>query len=215
VAIPTSTVSGRIALPDDTVRTGSHVTFTLSGVDADGDVVTPVAINAPMDGTGNISVELWPNSRGLQRTKYRAIAHVRGGVGKPWRDIDLGNIVVPEADANIADLIGIRIPAEATNSYSAFQGETINLALRFLNENNAPRSLEGITITSWIILGAGPAVDMVYTLIDEAEGTFELALSDTVTASLPPGGYDWWVKLDSGDRVAIKTGQIKIIGVTA
>jgi len=215
MTITTSTITGRVPLADNTIRAGSYVTFQLTGIDTDGETIVDEPIIAALDGTGNISVELWPNSRGQQRTKYRLRAYLKSTDGRTFRMVDCGLIEVPTADADIADLIGIRLPSRPVSAIEVQQGESINYALQYLDDNNLPKALTGITTTSWIVLGAGPVVPMTVTVIDDAAGTLEITLSAATTSGLTPGRYMWYVKMVLGARVVIRSGEIIINGVVA
>lgn len=213
MALTTSTITGRLPLPDNTVAAGSYVEFTLSGADSDGTEVPLAApVTADLDGTGNISIELWPNSLGEQRTRYRTVAYVPGP-SNTWRAIELGMIVVPEADAIIADLLPIRLPINASSSYTLTQGETLDLALQMIDEyTGRPETLTGLTAASFIKRGSAAAITLTATVVGDI---VQVTKSQSQTATIPVGEYYWQVSVTDGVKTVIWTGTMNIDGAPA
>ena len=207
--VTTSTITGRVPLPDNSVAAGAYVEFVLTGADAANETVLAAPVIAEMDGTSNISVELWPNSFGDQMTRYRTTAYVPGPSGA-WLAVPLGYIVVPEDDADIADLIPIRIPANASNRVTFAQGATIRLALRAINDyTGLYQPLSGLTASAAMQRGSDAAVPMAATI---AADVVEVVLAAATTAALPAGLYVWAVNLTDGVSVSTWTGEIALTG---
>lgn len=210
MAITTSTITGRLPLPDNTVAAGSYVEFTLTGVDVEGEVVLASPVTANLSGTATISVELWPNSLGQQRTRYRTIAYILGPSGQ-FRDVDFGYIVVPAADADISDLIPIRLPTNASDVLTINQGETLSVALQMVDEYKGTYDpLTSVTATSWMQRGEDAPVSLTATVTGDV---IEVTKTAAAVALLPPGDYDWAIRLTDGVTVSIWTGIVRINGV--
>ncbi len=98
------TVTGPVLRSDGTAVAHAIVTFRLSHRDRDGDVtILPAPVTVETDADGNISVDLWPNARGLAGTIYTATIAVPGAGSRtiypPIR------FVVPDAaTASFADI---------------------------------------------------------------------------------------------------------------
>lgn len=210
MALITSTITGRLPLPDNTVAEGGYVQFTLTGVDADGnDVALSEPVIAAMTATGNISVELWPNVLGEQRTQYAVSAFVPGPSGA-WREIEFGRIVVQNEDASIADLLPIRLPANFSSDVQIHQGETIDMTMQVVDDY-ARRivPLDGLTAASFIKRAGAAQVDLTATIVDDV---VQISHSAANTASLPLGQYYWQVSLAEAAKTVIWSGTITIKG---
>ncbi|WP_428516265.1 hypothetical protein [Roseovarius sp.] len=115
MATNTCTVSGQIVLPDDTDVTGGRLVFRLSSYDVDGgETVSEATVVTTIGGDGSVSVDLWPNHRGV-KASYYTVSLVRetsaGDVA-----FDLGRIQVPdESSADISDLLGAPLVSETVN----------------------------------------------------------------------------------------------------
>ena len=98
------TVTGRVSRADGTPVANASVTFRLSHRDRDGDVtILPAPVAVETDADGNISVDLWPNARGLAGTIYTATIAVPAAASRTiYPPIKL---VVPDAaTASFADI---------------------------------------------------------------------------------------------------------------
>lgn len=98
------TVAGPVLRADGTPIANASVTFRLSHRDRDGDVTILAApVTVATDEGGNLTVDLWPNARGLAGTIYTASIAVPGAASRtiypPIR------LVVPDEDtASFADI---------------------------------------------------------------------------------------------------------------
>jgi len=80
-AIDKCTVTGRILAPDGSPARAT-VMFALTGRDHDGDdVVLPEPVTVATDGGGNLTVDLWPNARGLAGTAYIVAVYLGSSSG--------------------------------------------------------------------------------------------------------------------------------------
>jgi hypothetical protein len=73
MTLKTVTVSIAAGQSNGTIPTTSRITFTLTGADIDvasGEIVVPDTTTVTLDGSGNGSVQKWPNARGNQGTQY-------------------------------------------------------------------------------------------------------------------------------------------------
>lgn len=93
MALTKTLVSGTITLPDDSVIGGSAVQFTLTSWDTDTQVVAPQPVQATLGATGDFTVALWPNDRGLRGTQY--VVHLLTSSGGLPVVQSLGTLVVP------------------------------------------------------------------------------------------------------------------------
>lgn len=98
------TVTGRVSRADGTPVANASVTFRLSHRDRDGDVtILPAPVTVETDSDGNISVDLWPNARGLAGTIYTASIAVPGTASRTiYPPIKL--VVPDEETASFADI---------------------------------------------------------------------------------------------------------------
>lgn len=111
MTINTNKVTGYVVFPDDTIRAGSRVVFTMTGFDTDADdsaAVVPFPIKAEIASDGLIDVDLWPNPEGVRYTLYKVSAEVYNGVSPIT--VDLGAIEVPVSGGPF-DLSGL-LPVE-------------------------------------------------------------------------------------------------------
>lgn len=73
MALTTSTITGRVPLPDDANPTAAEIVFTLSGYDTEGSQVIPGGAKARFvldDGDMPAGAKLWRNTEGLRGTVY-------------------------------------------------------------------------------------------------------------------------------------------------
>lgn len=117
MTVNTTTITGFIVLPDDTVREKSSVIFTMTGFDTDADdnaTVVPIPREAPIAVDGSIDIDLWPNPEGVRATFYRVTFSIYNG-NKPYL-VDGGLIEVPVAGGpyDLNDLLPIAPPEGAT-----------------------------------------------------------------------------------------------------
>lgn len=96
MTVNTTNVTGFIVLPNDTVRAGSKVIFTMTGFDTDAvdnATVMPIPVEADIAADGSIDVDLWPNPDGVRSRQYKVTFSIYNG-NRPIL-IDGGVIYVP------------------------------------------------------------------------------------------------------------------------
>lgn len=101
MSLPTITITGRVALPDNSA-VGATLVFLLSGPDADSetDVVAPREVEVELDSEGAFTGSLWPTARGTKARTYQARLHLPAGpVTKVARTEGLGSFSLNEAAA--------------------------------------------------------------------------------------------------------------------
>lgn len=118
MALVTTRLRGRIALPNDISVVNAKVTFTLSQFDTDAiedATIPPASVDAQVI-SGNIDVYLWPNSRGVRGTVYNVVLLVATASGAE-RGYSLGSIIVPASGpVDLNDLLPLTPPAGVTAS---------------------------------------------------------------------------------------------------
>lgn len=203
-----TTITGAVRLPDGTTPDSGRVIFTRrkplynETIIPDGSRVEAIITG------GNITISLNGGAPAGEPpvVVYGVEVEVwREGLPKPTVS-RLPDIVIPTGDASgdLQDFAAVQIPRGATNTHVVDQGETLDVALRYLDENLRPVSIADVTITSWIAQG-GVRTPLTVTKIDAAEGTFEITLTASQTLPLS-GRYDWAVRMAAGGRVKITTG---------
>lgn len=73
MALTTSTITGRVPLPDDANPAAAEIVFTLSGYDTEGSQVIPGGAKARfvlVNGDMPAGAKLWRNTEGLRGTVY-------------------------------------------------------------------------------------------------------------------------------------------------
>jgi hypothetical protein len=111
MALTTCTVTGRVALPDDTAPGTGFVVFLLNVADIDGDTLLPRAVKAPLGANGEVSVDLWPNARGSAGSAYTVQVELYAAAEspRPFVTVPLGSIQVPEdTTADLAALLNLQ-----------------------------------------------------------------------------------------------------------
>jgi len=122
VTLTTSTITGRVPLPNDATPTSAEVVFTLSAWDAEGgDVIPPASIRAPLTATADLpdGFELWRNTEGLRGSHYIVTAYWKEAqrAGTVDRQVSLGVMQVgDDAEYALADLLAAGVDP-ATPSY--------------------------------------------------------------------------------------------------
>ena len=117
MAVNTTKITGFVNLPTGVDAARSKVIFKLSGFDTDNDdraVVLPADVKVVTGLTGEIDVDLWPNSEGLRGTMYAVRFEVFNG-NRPTQ-FDAGKIIVPDTGGpyDLNDLLPISPPSGAS-----------------------------------------------------------------------------------------------------
>lgn len=125
MALTTSIITGRLAMPDDAAPKASELIFSLSGLDTEGaDILPPAAlVRRVMLENGEIPAgfSLWRNTEGYRGTHYavtaRWISQERSRRGRYDFELPLGNIQVgDEPEYTLAELLNSGVDP-ATPSY--------------------------------------------------------------------------------------------------
>jgi hypothetical protein len=228
--ITTTTVTGRVSLPDNVTATGGAVEFLLNAYDteAGADVtVAPDVISAPWDASGDISVTLWPNSEGTRSTRYRVTIVLPNNAGA--KRIDCGYITVPDAGpVDLNDLLGASVvvtpdnliytPAEfgdtagdSTNAINAMFTYCVPRKIKMLvaGDHNCSGTISpgGAYHCEWVqarlfYTGSTPATDLT-------------EVQYNPDGSTEPEGSGKYVFFDTaGCEKAVNIGSVEIIGAT-
>lgn len=208
-------VVGPVVMPDGEVPAHGRITFErlATGVDG-GSIITRGPVEAVLDGSGNFEVELQSEAAG---TPYRVTVSYWSAARNRLVTEVLAN-AVPSGQAGPVThdaIAAVSIPAQAGDTVTIRQGDSLNLALQHLDGNDRPLATTGLTFTSWIERAGDAAVPLTVTVINAGAGTLEFTLSAGVIAALPTGTYAWVVRMTNGVRVRNMTGRINILGVTA
>lgn len=113
MALTTSTITGRVPLPDDASPKAAEVIFSLSGYDTEGNQVIPGGARARFvleaDGSLPLGAKLWRNTEGLRGTSYRVTvrwSEPDRHSGAMARENDLGWVQVgDETSYTLPDLL--------------------------------------------------------------------------------------------------------------
>lgn len=124
----TAVVTGYMPEPNGVVFDGETVvTFTLdrSDVDATDDALIPTTpVKAILDGSGLLSVNLWPNARGAKGSAYEVRAYVTDTeVDTKYREIYFGKAQIPSAGGDIADFLSVGTIVDSVIVSTLTQGE--------------------------------------------------------------------------------------------
>ena len=114
MALPKTTVTGRVPLPTDLVLPYGQIWFTLRRLDVDKvskSVLMPVTVTAAVAKDGTFSIELWPNARGDRGTVYDVSAHLKVGTNRAELVVPMGPIIVPPTGpVDVSALLQISAP---------------------------------------------------------------------------------------------------------
>ncbi len=115
--VNTTTITGFIVLPNDTIRERSSVIFTMTGFDTDADdnaTVVSVPVEAQIGSDGAISIDLWPNPEGVRTTFYRVTFSIYNGIKPILVDGGLIEVPITGGPYDLNDLLPIAPPSGAT-----------------------------------------------------------------------------------------------------
>ncbi len=123
MALTTVNVSGRLPLPDDTNPASCIVEFLLSAIDTDAiddAAVIPAVITTLTDGTGSISINLWPNDRGIRNTWYSVTAKLADAGGT--KSFSLGLLQLQDGvNVRLEDVLSVSVADAPDVDFSAAQ----------------------------------------------------------------------------------------------
>lgn len=99
MTLKTVPVTGILYNPDGSVAAGAAVVAQLTTVDTDGGVIVPGTVSTTTDAGGVFTLNLWPNSRGVNGSQYL----LRGQMPGALPGVLLMNlkITVPDSDPSI------------------------------------------------------------------------------------------------------------------
>jgi len=117
MSLNTSNITGRIALPDDTNPANAVVRFTHTGFDTEASSDTTVLtrpVEAAIDASGDIAIDLWRNANGERTTRYAVDVVIRNP-DSVADIVPLSEITIPlTGDFDLNDLLPISPPSGAT-----------------------------------------------------------------------------------------------------
>lgn len=132
MSITTTTVEVTAVLPDDAHPEAATITFALSDVDLEGEVIIPAIVTADLSALGAASVSLWPNALGVNDTYYTVtVTYYRAAPFTAETAVRqrIGRIFVPEAGpADLGDLL-----ADFTNAFNQDWGSVADSATTSLD----------------------------------------------------------------------------------
>jgi concanavalin A-like lectin/glucanase superfamily protein len=111
MAVTTVNVSGRVPLPNDTNPANCIVRFTLSQHDTDaldGTTLLPHPMDVQADAGGEVSINLWPNDRGIRNTWYAVSAKVTESTGNKVYPLGLINVTGTTA-LDLEDILSVSV----------------------------------------------------------------------------------------------------------
>lgn len=123
MALTTSTITGRVPLPDDANPAAAEIVFTLSGYDTEGDQVIPGGAKARfvlVNGDMPAGAKLWRNTEGLRGTVYAVAVSWSEAARRETirRTASLGVVQVgDDASYTIAELLDATPVPVPENSY--------------------------------------------------------------------------------------------------
>ena len=189
MTISTATISGTLVLPDDTaLATIDRIEFTLTGFETEDATIVHEPVSADVDGSGDFSIDLWPNELGGRSTQYEVHVVVSMNSGQYERRISLGNISVPAATTyDLDDLLGVvasQLPA--TNAGAA---ASALLAKQWANEDEDTVVADGEYSAKHYAAKAGASATAAAGSATTASGAATTATGAASTAKfLRPGG---------------------------
>lgn len=130
MTLKTVPVTGILYNPNGSVSVGTSVVATLTVMDTDGGVVVPTQVPATTDSTGSFTLNLWPNSRGVNGSQYRVRANVPGAL--PGVLLLNVLITVPDSDpatpvpiSTITNRVGPAVLSDAVAAMLAAQAYAV------------------------------------------------------------------------------------------
>lgn len=99
MSLTTVKITGTFNFPDASWTQYARAVFRLSGYDTDGEIVTPSTVTSDLTSSGELDVDLWPNTEGLRGTIYRVSVDIYtdNSFSNLVRSVDFGKIQVSEA----------------------------------------------------------------------------------------------------------------------
>lgn len=196
-------VTGTLVLPDGTGLADRQLIIRKVHRQAEPDtsfVIMPGDVVTQTDASGAVDVDLYDGQYVVIYQKdYNVVEYVY------WAIPDDGSV-----SANVADITPVPIPKGATNIYRTKRGDTIKFGCVYLNAYGIRSSLAGITVTASMerLVGA-ERYDFTVTVVDEAEGRFDLTIDASTAATLEVGEYNFDVRFTDGVNVRhTTTGKI-------
>lgn len=200
-------ITGPVRLPDGTAPAHGRIVFHRRASGTSSPLVLPGPVEARIGTNATFSIDLEGDSDG---TVYGVLVEYWPSPAGRLVSVRLPDVVVDGTGTfTLAQVSAVQVPARAGDTLEVYQGETINFGMQWLDENDRPRNLTGITITSWLSNGLN-RLGLSRTTISLSQGTFELTATAAQTASLSAGRYDWFVRSATGTRTQIRQGQIII-----
>lgn len=187
MTISTATISGTLVLPDDTaLATIDRIEFTLTGFETEDATIVHEPVSADVDGSGDFSIDLWPNELGGRSTQYEVYVVVSMNSGQYERRISLGNISVPAATTyDLDDLLGVvasQLPA--TNAGAA---ASALLAKQWANEDEDTVVADGEYSAKHYAAKAGASATAAAGSASTASGAATTATGAASTATTKAG----------------------------
>ncbi|HMT45505.1 MAG TPA: hypothetical protein PKE59_00160 [Novosphingobium sp.] len=212
MAVTLTTVTGSMELPDGTTPRLGRVIFTLTGWARNAPhlfVKGSVDVAAGADGSFSVSLQTTDD---LDVEYDVVFSHHDTSLN---RDVStpVGRILVPASGpVTLASLLPVRIPAGAKPEATFKRGDTINMGGQWLDGNDRPLDLTGLTLSCAMMGPDGVTRPLMLIVLDAAAGLTEITLAASDSAALPLGLHQIDVKLSSGARVSrTQTGFINII----
>lgn len=193
MALTTSTITGRVPLPDDSAARAAELIFTLSGLDTEGvDVIPPgarVRRVLLIDGAIPEGFALWQNTAGIRGTTYLVEARWSEAdrMGVVARQMSLGRIQIGDGVSySLADLLNSTPPDVPSTGWiavaSAEEAEQVK---------EAATALAGYTEPGYLALVQQGAED-AGAAAATAEGASNLALESAERALGASGSAEYY-----------------------
>lgn len=210
MALNTSTISGYLTKPDGTALVEGAAVFTLSGPASSSEYITnTVEVIAPTNSEGYFSVELMPNSAYPYFTYYNLVGYdFLGEFGKKGNGYQFGKVLVPNSNANIADLLPV--VRSTVNTYYLHHGDSLNAAVTMLDYFDRPVDITDTSVTAYLEY-LGEQISISSFKSSSETGLIEINISPAVSSSLKYVEYTLVVRLQISSAVKTLRSKVKVI----
>lgn len=200
-------ITGPVRLPDGTIPAHGRIIFRRRHPRIDSPLVVPGPVEALIGTDGSFEVTLDGEVEG---TPYAVTVEYFDDTQYVLRSVLLPDAVpgqnVP-GPVSLASVSAVPVPSSAGTAHVINQGETLDVGLQYLDENNRAASISDVEITSWLGRADTPRTNLSVAKTAAAAGQFEISLPAAQTELLR-GTYEWVIRMSAGARVKIKTGTL-------
>lgn len=205
-------ITGNVLLPDGSIPENADIHFTLTGFSAsNSDAVVPHTVVGSIGSSGDIDVDVWPNSGPYSFLRYR-ITVVEYADDLKQVEVhrhELGSAKVVES-ADIGAIIPLSVYKCNNIPLTYRKGDTIKLGLIRTSLHGDRLPLDGVDVTvAMRHKRTGVVSQLAVVVDDEGNGIFTATID---SASLDVGGYVWNAAFEKGgEKTSTDFGQIVIV----